>query len=142
MENRLPFIEEGFTKQFEELKIFVHDTIYMDDGCINLLYDIIKTRLEPFNIDFVMDNYYKVISLKLKKTNMKKIQNNNDDEVKCMNIIVEIFTEFFMNPIVNSKLRLTSNPLANEIAAGNKQFIKLMFNVLQLHNENLIRIYL
>ena len=141
MENRLPFIEEGFTKQFEELKIFVHDNIYMDDACIDLLYSIIKTKLEPFNIDFVMDNYYKVISLKLKKTNMKKIQ-NDDEEVRCMSIIVDIFTEFFMTSIVNSKLLLTSNPLAKEVAAGNKQFIKLMFNVLQLHNENLIRIYL
>lgn len=141
MENRLPFIEEGFTKQFEELKIFVHDNIYMNEGCINLLYHIIKTKLEPFNIDFVMDNYYKVISLKLKKTNMKKIQ-NDDEEVRCMSIIVDIFTEFFMSPIVNEKLLLTSNPLAKEVAAGNKQFIKLMFNILQLHNENLIRIYL
>lgn len=141
MENRLPFIEEGFTKQFEELKIFVHDNIYMDDACIDLLYTIIKTKLEPFNIDFVMDNYYKVVSLKLKKTNMKKIQ-NDDEEVRCMSIIVDIFTEFFMTPMVNTKLLLTSNPLAKEVAAGNKQFIKLMFNILQLHNENLIRIYL
>lgn len=141
MENRLPFIEEGFTKQFEELKIFVHDNIYMDDACIDLLYTIIKTKLEPFNIDFVMDNYYKVVSLKLKKTNMKKIQ-NDDEEVRCMSIIVDIFTEFFMTPMVNTKLLLTANPLAKEVSAGNKQFIKLMFNILQLHNENLIRIYL
>lgn len=139
--NRLPFIQEGFTKQLEELKIFVHDNIYMNDACINLLYNIIKSKLEPFNIDFIMDNYYKVISLKLKKTNMKKIQDENE-EIRCMTIIVDIFTEFFTNQIVINRLLLTNNPLTKDIAAGNKQFIKLMFNVLQLHNENLIRIYL
>ena len=113
----------------------------MNDACINLLYNIIKTKLEPFNIDFIMDNYYKVISLKLKKTNMKKIQDLNE-EIRCMTIIVDVFTEFFTNQIVIDKLLLTNNPLAKDIAGGNKQFIKLMFNVLQLHNENLIRIYL
>ena len=137
--NKLPFIQEDFNN-IKELKSFIHTNIYTDDSCINLLHSIIDNVLKPFNTEFMMDKFYKVINIKLKKTNIKKVLNDNNIN-QYTDLIVEILNQFFSNQIIINKLMLCNNEFKWNIINGDKEFMKLLFNITEI-SDNIIRVYL
>lgn len=138
--NKLPFIQEDFTNNIKDLKSFIHANIYTDDSCINLLHSIIDDVLKPFNTEFMMDKFYKVINIKLKKTNIKKVLNDNNIN-QYTDLIVEILNIFFSNQIIINKLMVCNNGFKWNIINGDKEFMKLLFNITEI-SDNIIRVYL
>ena len=137
-ENNLPFIQESFTNNIVKLKSFIHNNIYADQTASNILENIIKESFDPFNVELEMDRHFKTINLKLKKTNIKKIINDETAE-KYNSISRMILQIFFSNEYIQELLKQYNDPFKYNLQ--NESFLNLLFNV-TIISDNLIKIYL
>lgn len=141
--NRLPFTSEIFTKNIVNIKKFLHENIYNDPNCINILKGIIEEKLDPFFVTYIMEtNGNRNFSIKLKKTNIKKLLNENI-HTTCMKysdmVSKCIYTEFFNNPYVKNKLNNCTNSFI--LSLNDPSFIELLFSI-NILSDNYLIIYL
>lgn len=89
-------------KIISELKIYFHRYIFNDLDKINLLINSLY-NLDPFNVQY--DEYNRTISIKIKKTSMKKYNLFNDGNLTILyyNIIDEYIKNFYNMFIINTK---------------------------------------
>lgn len=127
----LPFINESLTKGIVDLKIFLHENIYCDDTCMEILENELRRCLNiECNIWTAMDSTLKTILI----DNCGPIRN------KYIAPVSEAFVNAFKNPYIKSKLELCKNSYKEDIL-NDTSSIKLIFNIITMP-PNILKVYL
>lgn len=128
--NGLPFINENLTRGIVDLKIFIHENIYSDDKCMEIIKDEIK-KVIGFGSDVTtaMDGSFKTLLLQM---------NDADLNIDLDNFIPIAFVNAFSNQYIMNKLNSCNNKYKYLLQDTNS--INLFINIIVI--ENLVKIYL
>jgi len=134
------------TTELEEaknLKIFLHEHIY-DANCGFILQQILKEISDNFNL-FTLDysNEQKNITMKIKKTDMKKTQSFEHNSSFYYQIINNILCNVFSQNkmFIESTLNRCANLNINTKYLYNYNCISMIYNITTL-SDNIVVIYL
>lgn len=88
-------------RNISDLKVYFHRYIFSDPSNISILIESLYS-LDPFNINY--DQVNRCISIKIKKTNMKKYNVNIDhDSMTYYNILNNYIRDFYNRFIINTE---------------------------------------
>ena len=123
-----------------ELRLLYHQYLYSDISNIELLKSIIMQNIDILSCDY--DNTKNTISIRIKKTSMKKNSNFEHSTIYYYNIFNNIFRHFMMSTMC------IIDPILKDTKYGSIDYIlKNAINVNTMYNltcisDNIIIIYL
>lgn len=122
----------------KELKLFLHNFIYSDLSKINELNNLIAYNFNVFKIEF--NENEKSFEIKIKKTTMKKLQNESS-VYYYYDLLNKIFVEFFKNNIELFKMMNAS--ISNELfdLLLDHDFVYTLYTITAI-SDNIIILYL
>lgn len=122
----------------KELKLFLHNFIYSDLSKINELNNLIAYNFNVFKIEF--NENEKSFEIKIKKTTMKKLQNESS-VYYYYDLLNKIFVEFFKNNIELFKMMNVS--ISNELfdLLLDHDFVYTLYTITAI-SDNIIILYL
>lgn len=93
-----------------EIKVELHDNVYSNQYLIDSLIKIIEGKISIFHAEF--DGSSRTIYIKIKKSNIKKLNNTIQGGNSYYSLFNEIMVDFFtsnyenINHIINDRVRL------------------------------------
>lgn len=128
--NGLPFIDENLTKGIVDLKIFIHENIYSDEKCIDIITNEIKNIIGlKTNVTTAMDGSFKTLLLEL---------DDADINIDLDQMIPLAFVNAFNNSYIINKLNLCNNKYKSLLTQTGS--MNLFINIITI--GNLVKIYL
>lgn len=131
-------------KRYTDFRLMLHNNIYNEVN-INVLINYLNQQFELFNAEY--NDNEKKIELKIKKTNIKKINNYSHSSTFYYSMINTAFLSFLRDPQISSQIRNILNSNNNEFYSVYQEFNTNPNNLSTLYNlsailDNVIIIYL
>lgn len=133
---------ELLLKEITNLRVLLHETFYINENNIQELLNDLTNNFSIFTIEY--DPIKKIIQLKIKKTNMKKIEGS------LMAHYYHILNNVFMQYFIRKSPEIWNLSLVNNDKYHIGSSINLLINPNTIHNlysitlisDNIIRIHL
>lgn len=136
---KLPIVDSRFINAVSNVRCFLYENIYNDKQAMDILNNLFINILDPFELLFTYSDWKRVIMIKLKKTNVKKVMDEINTESKYF-VILNIFYKFFNeNPYILEKL--SNCPNRDIIDFSNYDTLSILIDCLELF-DNRMSIYL
>lgn len=127
---KIPFINEAFTEQIKDLKIFIHNNIYSDNKAIEILKTIIGYFKDIETVNLEMDGQYKTIIISF---------NDRTNGSYYDGLISFILQSLFSDSYIQELLKQCENQYKYSLT--DLDFLKLLFNITILP-DNTIKVFL
>lgn len=109
-----------FQTELVMFKMLLHNYVYNDQTCLNILFEYISGEFELFNLSY--DPIRKYVDLKIKKTNIKKNPNFAHKVEYYYPIFKWVFIRFINNEYVQDCIKRGIDSGSKTIAEGHNPY--------------------
>ena len=123
-----------------DLRLLFHHHVYNDDNNIEQLKQIIENNIDALSIDY--NNTQRIVSIKIKKTSMKKNSNFEHTTFYYYNIFENIFRQYIglytsqINPFLHNTEFMSIQYILNSDTS-----MRTMYNIACV-SDNIVVLYL